>query len=789
MEKRDVRQRLLPDTVLPPLEYEEYVNMKMFAKRRAFIPESFRGTIFAAILGIFVIPMICGFIILQYNTKATNADVIKIDKIMLSTISGQIARELTSVEAIADALPNSENFKKLNSYGVYDPGNLDFVTDAYDMSRELKEYIVKNSAIDDVYMIFNQTNMVVSSAMFDRSEDFFRQYYRDTDLSFEAWRGAAFSELYSQYHMVRDEEQQYIEFFFNSTFFKNDPNPAIIVIRVPAMYLTESIAEIYDFENKELFVVDKWDQVILHLGESLFPAPSYEALSNFEDFQKADGYVYTSCKSGYNSWKYMLCTSNRYFADKVRYSRYILTVNIIIYLITAIVFLIIFIVKNYLPIKKIVRMVKGHDKADYESLESIASKYNLYQNYVEKYSEKDRKIRKKELLNSMVSYAAGDAVKQEAEHLGICFISDKFAVILFDVYNCSAIFNGEDMDDAERAASAELIVNNIFSELLEKAGKAYFTTKNDMFVCVLNLKSDFSAWENEIKKLLELGKTVIEKQFNVFMTIHVSRAYHGIAHIYQGYEETLELHKKSRFISNKEIIFTDDFSPEIRGIKGIDNYMEKLVMLVQVGDVDSGIILMKKIFDAFAGERVNVDRFKIYVIRMIHAMTGILDTGDELPADLCDIVNRILEFESSESCIEGLGDLIRYVGAVMEPARNDELPEEKHSRSNDAVIDKIKKYIAEKYNDSSITVAYIGSYVGVTPYYASRIFKEETGENLSDYISRYRVEKAKEFLGEDRHISTAQLYDLVGFGSERTFMRMFQKYEGITVGQYKKMMR
>ena len=98
--------------------------MKMFAKRRAFIPESFRGTIFAAILGIFVIPMICGFIILQYNTKATNEDVIKIDKIMLSTISGQIARELTSVEAIADALPNSECFKKLNSYGVYDPGNL-----------------------------------------------------------------------------------------------------------------------------------------------------------------------------------------------------------------------------------------------------------------------------------------------------------------------------------------------------------------------------------------------------------------------------------------------------------------------------------------------------------------------------------------------------------------------------------------------------------------------------------------------------------------------------------------
>lgn len=771
------------------MEYEENADMKIFTKRHNLIPESFRGTIFAAIMGIFVIPMICGFIILQYNIKSTNNDVIKLDKIMLGTISEHIERELISVEAMAGALPNSECFKKLNSYGAYNPSDVNFVTDVYDMSGELKEYIVKNSAIEDVYIIFNRPDAVVSSAMFDSRENFFRKYYRDTKLKYETWQKAASSGLYSQYIIVDNGEQRYIDFLFNSSFFKNNSSSAIIAIRVSEAYLTEYVSGIYDFENKELFVVDKNNGVILHIGEPLFQAPEYEKLGDYEDFRKMKGYVYTLRKSSYNSWKYMLCTSDRYFGNKVRYSKYIVTVNMIIYLIAAILFLVIFIVKNYLPIKKIVRMVKGHDKVDYKSLESIASKYNMYQTYVEKYSNKDRENRIKTFLNSMISYAVSDSARSEAENLGISFVSDKFAVILIDVYNYSAIFNGEDIDDAERAASVELIINNIFGELLEKTGKAYIITKNDMFVCVLNLSGELTDWENEIRKLLELGKTVIEKQFNVFMTINVSGEYRGIENVYKGYEEAVELQKKSRFIRNKEIIFSGDFSPELQGIKGIDNYIEKLVMLIQAGDIESGIILLRKIFDSFAAERVNVDRFKIYVIRIISAITAILGDSDSLPAELCGVVNKILEFESSESCIEGMERLIRRVGGIMKSARENAAPEEEHIRSNEAVIDKIKKYIAEKYNDSSITVAYIGSYVGVTPYYASRIFKEESGENLSDYISRYRIMKAKEFLQEDRHISISQLYELVGFGSERTFMRIFQKYEGITVGQYKKMIR
>ena len=143
-----------------------------------------------------------------------------------------------------------------------------------------------------------------------------------------------------------------------------------------------------------------------------------------------------------------------------------------------------------------------------------------------------------------------------------------------------------------------------------------------------------------------------------------------------------------------------------------------------------------------------------------------------------------MEFSSYDLCIKSLDNLIEIACTKENNAEKIENSEENKKILN--MISKIKEYIASKYSDSSITLSSIGSYVGVTPYYASRIFKEYEGINLADYISQYRINKAKEFLKENCNLSINQLCDMVGFGSERTFIRAFQKLEKITFGQYKK---
>ena len=57
--------------------------------------------------------------------------------------------------------------------------------------------------------------------------------------------------------------------------------------------------------------------------------------------------------------------------------------------------------------------------------------------------------------------------------------------------------------------------------------------------------------------------------------------------------------------------------------------------------------------------------------------------------------------------------------------------------------------------------------------------------NISDYITSYRVSVAKKYLAEGGLVNGA--VEECGFGSLRTFLRVFKNCEGITPGQYKTM--
>jgi AraC-like DNA-binding protein len=74
---------------------------------------------------------------------------------------------------------------------------------------------------------------------------------------------------------------------------------------------------------------------------------------------------------------------------------------------------------------------------------------------------------------------------------------------------------------------------------------------------------------------------------------------------------------------------------------------------------------------------------------------------------------------------------------------------------------------------------------GLSLPYLSRIFKKEHGMGLLDYISKYRVEKAKAFMQSGGEDTIATIATKVGFNSSQTLIRVFKRYEEITPGQYK----
>ena len=95
------------------------------------------------------------------------------------------------------------------------------------------------------------------------------------------------------------------------------------------------------------------------------------------------------------------------------------------------------------------------------------------------------------------------------------------------------------------------------------------------------------------------------------------------------------------------------------------------------------------------------------------------------------------------------------------------------------LVEKIQNNIQQNYSNINLSAESLADTIGYTPYYFSKIFKEITGINVSDYIRQVRINKAKELLGmEENKIN--EIPNMVGFTNISHFYAVFKKEVGLT---------
>ena len=94
------------------------------------------------------------------------------------------------------------------------------------------------------------------------------------------------------------------------------------------------------------------------------------------------------------------------------------------------------------------------------------------------------------------------------------------------------------------------------------------------------------------------------------------------------------------------------------------------------------------------------------------------------------------------------------------------------------------RYIDANYNNADLNVNTMGDCMHLTPYYLSKIFKNQTGLSPLEYLSKVRITKAKELL-QNSPQSIEEIAHMTGFLSSSVFIRAFKKSEEITPGAFK----
>ncbi len=96
----------------------------------------------------------------------------------------------------------------------------------------------------------------------------------------------------------------------------------------------------------------------------------------------------------------------------------------------------------------------------------------------------------------------------------------------------------------------------------------------------------------------------------------------------------------------------------------------------------------------------------------------------------------------------------------------------------------IKDYISRNFG-GGISVESIANAFSMNASYLGRVFKEETGEKLVDYLFNIRMQKAKEMLASGKYTVKETAYS-VGYNQIKYFGAIFKQHTGQTPSQYMK---
>jgi two-component system, response regulator YesN len=327
----------------------------------------------------------------------------------------------------------------------------------------------------------------------------------------------------------------------------------------------------------------------------------------------------------------------------------------------------------------------------------------------------------------------------------------------------------------DRGELIKFSVLNILNEILDNhgAGEAYHDWDNRyLLIFSFDLKTSPEEIRSKLTVVFDNIRKVMLTYFDVPVFIGVSAVGEGFRQLKKLYQDCVSMMER-RYFSESFVQFAADWRP-------------------------------------LGGER----RWRQLVLKSCDAWESL---GAPYYSDLKDETERRLEHplpdeQSWKSLFVGLMDWSSaYLGIPEDHAALMELSGSERVHASPSILDSIQDweahleetaklkdmiksvskevadavhYIQSRY-DQEISLKEISEFVQLSPNYLSLLFKKDMGRNLIEYLTDYRIEKAKELL-RSTSLKTYEIAEIVGVPDSAYFSRIFKKTTGVSPIEFRK---
>lgn len=425
-------------------------------------------------------------------------------------------------------------------------------------------------------------------------------------------------------------------------------------------------------------------------------------------------------------------------------------------------------VRAYQPVGNIMELLKRKTGAN--SQEKIKSEFSHIISFMEeqeKALKENKQINRAWFLHGILEGKEINLDAQTLEKNNIAFVSDQFVVCIIEA----------DVLNANVEELCSFIVQNVLEELCDSIGKGYFVElSRSRYALLVNLSSH----DKDLSGVLQYGQEFLQEKMQIILSVGYSDVHKGIAAVSEAYREALEAIRYRFLLGRGRLIAYKDIKARSNSYRNDEESKVYLLLLEYMenkkeeDDLENFVEQLMYIYQM--NEEMSMDVALVFKNEIVSAVAKMME--------LCGYEEE--NIRSVRSAFKNTGTLSDFRQLLS--VRIAELCKHKIKRKASVdILEETKRFIKEYYSDNELSVASIGSSMGMQGNHLSKIFKERYEITLLDYLANVRIREAKRLIEEGK-LSVQEVAEKTGFLSSTVFIRTFKKKEGITPGKYKEMM-
>ncbi len=149
--------------------------------------------------------------------------------------------------------------------------------------------------------------------------------------------------------------------------------------------------------------------------------------------------------------------------------------------------------------------------------------------------------------------------------------------------------------------------------------------------------------------------------------------------------------------------------------------------------------------------------------------------------ELCPSIRREEEIAAYVMGMRSLLEIESLFGSVLDCIGERQQEQAGYSR----VVCGVLEYIEKHYGEESLSITQIADQLHLSSAYLNVLFRQEMKQTLKQYLSNYRLEKARRMLEQDFDKIT-EIAEKCGYANSNYFAKVFREAEGMTPLEYRK---